>query len=133
MTASAERQMARRNTRAFIDADPCKILVKRSAMEQTEAGGRRALPPVTLAVQTVRLVPLSGNVWDRSKMTTDEGNLPDVTHQVIGMPSLNIEKDDIFVSTDNEGRKTEWLVSHVSPERGNRTSGYVVVRDQKAQ
>lgn len=133
MTAAAERQMARRNTRAFIQADPCKIIVRRSTMEQTEAGGRRALSSTSLPEQTARLVPLSGNVWDRSKMTTDEGNLPDVTHQVVGMPDLDIEKDDIFVSTDNEGRKTEWLVSHISPERGNRTSGYVVVRDQKAE
>lgn len=133
MTAAAERQMARRNTRAFIQADPCKIIVTRSVREATAAGGTRAVSSAALPEQTARLVPLSGNVWDRSKMTTDEGNLPDVTHQIVGMPNLDIEKDDIFVSADHEGRLTEWLVAHVSPERGNRTSGYVVVRSQKVE
>lgn len=130
MTAAAERLMAQRNTRAFIDADPLLVSFTRQTKEVTAAGGTRASSPSTVDPQRVRLVPLSGNVWDRSKMTTDEGNLPDVTHQLVGMQDLDVKKDDTFIATDAYGRETEWLVVHVSPERTNRTSCYVVTRSQ---
>lgn len=125
MTTSVEKLMARRNTRAFIDADPVAVVLKRPTVEETPAGGRRRGPLRDLPPQRVRLVPLSGNVWDRSKQKVNSGNLPDVTHQLIGMPKLDIQKDDVFsLGAD------DWVVTHVSPERTERTSANIVLRSQ---
>lgn len=125
MTSAAEARLAARNTRAFILADPVVVVFLRPVVISTSAGGRKPGPPLALPAQTMRLVPLSGNVWDRSKQKVDEGNLPDVTHQLIGMPDADVHKDDEFMIDE-----VRWKVTHVSPERRNRTSANVMLMTQ---
>lgn len=127
MTAAIERKMGQRNTRAFIQADPSRVTLIRPTKVLTAAGGHKPGEPITLPPQTVRLVPLSGNVWDRSKQKTDEGNLPDVTFQLVGMPGLDIKKGDHFV-----WKHDDWEVIHVSPEEGQRISANISLRSQVA-
>lgn len=125
MTAATERLIARRNTRAFIDADKVAVVLRRPTLVATPAGGHKSAGLVDLPPQTVRIVPLSGNVWDRSKVTTDEGNIIDVTMQLVGMPDLDVKKGDIF-----DANNDEWLVTHVSSEDGNRKSANIKQRDE---
>ena len=125
MTAAMEKKMARRNTRAFIQADPAQISLIRPTKVSTAAGGHRPGTPITLAPQTFRLVPLSGNVWDRSKQKTDEGNMPDTTFQLVGMPGVDVKKGDHFVWQNDD-----WEITHVSPEEGQRVSANISLRSQ---
>jgi hypothetical protein len=128
MTAAAEAKMAIRNTRAFIDADPVTVVFLRPVKEETPAGGIKSGPPLELPPQRARLVPLSGNVWDRSKQKVDEGNIPDVTFQLIGMPGFDVRKGDEFLVAGDE-----WKVTHVSPERTVRVSAGIMLKSQDDQ
>lgn len=128
MTNATELKVARRNTRAFIDADPVKVSLSRPTTVATAAGGLAPGLPQSLPLQTIRLVPLSGNVWDRSKQKVDEGNIPDVTFQLVGMPGVDIKKGDQFTWEDEE-----WTITHVSPERTVRTSANIMLLSQANQ
>lgn len=118
---SVEERAGRAMTRALIQANPLTVSFQRPVVEATAAGGQRKAGFNTLDPQTVTVIPLSGLVWNRSDTTADEGRLPDVTEQIVGMPELDVHKDDRLPWNldDQEGYL---LVVHVERGRRWRTS-----------
>jgi hypothetical protein len=110
-----ELKVGVKNTKAFIEANPVRIQLRRPKIEKTSAGGKRRVNPDLIPAQSFRITPMSGLVWDRAKTTPDEGSIPDVTEILIGLPDANIQKGDYF---PHEGG---WFkIEHVSPLRGYR-------------
>lgn len=116
ITNKAELVVGVRNTKAFIDANPIKVKLKRPQLQRTESGGVRKVAPLEIAEQKFRIVPMSGLVWDRSRTTPDEGNVQDVTEMMICLPDANVEVNDYF-PTENGGF---YKIHHVSPVTGYR-------------
>lgn len=111
-----EERVGIRNTQAFIDAHYSEVKLRRPRTQRTEAGGVRKINPDLIPTQRVRIVPMSGLVWDRSRPTPDEGRVPDVTEMLICLPWANIQVDDYF-DAPNGG----WFeINHVSPVQGYR-------------
>jgi hypothetical protein len=112
--------MARVNTRAFIAADPRDVALHRPVKTADGAGGYIE-GDSQLPSQRVRIIPLSGLVWDRSDTDPDTGRTADVTMQLVGDADLDIRKGDWFPFSENDlpGR---YEVVHVSPTRHYRTS-----------
>lgn len=116
ITNQAERVIGLRNTRAFIQANKTTVRLRRPRVQETESGGVRKMEPVLLPEQTFRIVPMSGLVWDRSRVTPDEGMVQDVTEQLICMPDSDVQINDYF-----PGENGGWYkVHHVSPVEGYR-------------
>lgn len=127
MTAAArsiEERVGRAATQALINANPFTVSFQRPVTEETEAGGERQAGYNTLDAQTVTIVPLSGQVWNRSDTTSDEGRLPDVTEQIVGMPGLDVEKHD-RLPWNQDSQEGYLLVVHVERNRRWRTSALV--------
>lgn len=128
VTNSAELRIGVKNTLAFIMANPVVVepglvLRRPKAVKSHETGGVIRVDPDLLPPQLFRIVPMSGLVWDRSRTTPDEGNIEDVTEQLIGLPDANIQKNDYFPHPDNVGETNTggwYKVTHVSPVRGYR-------------
>lgn len=120
MTSAIETLIGRKNTRALIAEDPRDIVLNRPTRTPDGAGGY-LMGDSSLPAQRVRIVPLSGLVWDRSVTTPDEGRVPDITHQLVGDAKMDIRKGDWFTFSENDlpGR---YVVVHVSPHRHFRTS-----------
>lgn len=116
-----EERVARANTQALIDASPLIVSFLRPVKSVTEAGGQKETGYETLDPQRVTVIPLSGLVWNRSDTTADEGRLPDVTEQVVGMPDLDVEKHD-RLPWDQDGQQGYLLITHVERGRRWRTS-----------
>lgn len=127
ITNAAERRVGEKNTLAFIEADPVHqkpgTILRRPKTTKTAAGGVKRVEPDLLPPQLVRIVPMSGLVWDRSRTTPDEGRIQDVTEQLIGMPSLDVKPNDFFPAPDNVSELDTggwYVVTHVSPVKGYR-------------
>ncbi len=127
MSNRAELTTARRNTRSFILADKVKIALRRPQYTESEAGGRIQISPVILPSQDFRIVPFSGQVWDRTKTTPDEGRVSDVTQQLVGYYNADIETNDEF-EWDFDGLTGFYKVVHVSPKRHYRVSATIEFR-----
>lgn len=122
-----ERRIGVKNTKAFIDASPTEVELRRPRKEVTEAGGSRKVTPDFLPSQAFRIVPMSGLVWDRSRSTPDEGRIDDVTMQLIGMPDADVRKNDYFPAPDGGF----YLVTHVSPLTGYRREARLKFTDDE--
>jgi len=124
MVVAAEVRVARLNTLELINQDPRVVSLNRPVTTDDGAGGQVKAPDSSLPPQKVRIIPLSGLVWDRSNPTPDEGRTPDVTHQMIGKFDMDVKKDDWFTFSENNlpGR---YIVTHVSPHRHWRTSAFL--------
>lgn len=116
ITDPTERIIGLRNTRAFIEASLTRIRLHRPVIHRTASGGVRRGEPELLPEQDFRIVPMSGLVWDRSRTTPDEGNVQDITEQLIGMPDADVKKNDYFQAEDGGW----FVVNHVSPVTGYR-------------
>lgn len=121
MPNAYELRVARLNTAVLIDADPRVIQLRRPTRVRTPAGGLKSTGDTILPEQSFTVVPLSGNVWDRSDPTPDEGRLPDVTHQLVGMHDADVRKNDWF-PWNEDGIEGKYIVTHVSTKRRYRTS-----------
>lgn len=124
MSNRAELVVARKNTIALINADPRTISLRRPTFVTSAAGGKIKGSPVTVSPQTFRIVPSSGQVWDRTKSTPDEGRVLDVTMMLIGRYDADIEQNDEF-DWDEDGMAGYWKVIHVSPLRHYRTQATI--------
>jgi hypothetical protein len=121
---NTELLVGRRNTDAMIAAEPITRAFRRPVFSETSSGGRRQTGFAQLPEQTFTITPLSGQVWDRSDPTPDEGRLPDVTEQVIGRYNMDIQKDD-QIPWEQDGLVGYLLVVHVMRHRGFRTSALI--------
>lgn len=114
---AAEYRIGVKNTKAFIDANPITVQLRRpKAIKNPQTGGVKRLDPELIAEQSFRIVPMSGLVWDRSRTTPDEGRVPDVTEILTCMPDADVREEDWF-----PGENGGWFkVTHVSPVTGYR-------------
>lgn len=124
---AAEYRVGVKNTLAFILANPVHpepgTSLFRPKTGRTPAGGIVRFNPEELAPQMVRIVPMSGLVWDRSRTTPDEGRIQDVTEILIGLPDLDVLMNDFFPAPDNTAASDTggwFVVVHVSPVEGYR-------------
>lgn len=118
ITDEAERIVGIRNTKAFIRANKITVQLRRPQVMRTEAGGVQKQEPALIPAQDFRVVPMSGLVWDRSRTTPDEGQIDDVTEQLIGLPDADVKMNDYFPVEDGSGF---YKITHVSPVRGYRS------------
>lgn len=111
MSRAAELRAQRRNTRAFIDADPFTLRLQRVGQLTPDGAGGYERPRggATLPVQIVKMIPVQNGLLRR----TNEGEEVVTTHVVVGMPDLDIERGDWFWIG---GEKIE--VSFLYPENG---------------
>lgn len=124
ISVNTELLVGRRNTTAMIQAEPITKQILRPVTEPTASGGFRITGLVPLPEQTFTITPLSGQVWDRSDPTPDEGRLPDVTEQIVGDWDMDIRKED-RIPWDQDGLVGYLKVTHVSRLRGFRTSALI--------
>ena len=94
-----ELLMRRRNVQAFIDADPIQLVVHRkpAPTRNPETGGyvqSADVPP--LPTQKARIVQ---NVrrYTSGIVNAEAGDIPNSEYRLIGMHTLNLEKEDTFV------------------------------------
>ena len=116
-----------KNTLAFIKANKVEVELYRPTVVKTEAGGKVKGEPTRIDPQWFRIVPMSGLVWDRAKTTPDEGSVPDVTEQLIGLPDADVKKDDYFAAPHGGWYK----VVHVSPVTGYRKEARLQYTDNE--
>jgi hypothetical protein len=90
----AELDMHRKNTAAFIAADPVKLTLVTQKTKRTSSGG--VVPdgdPVPRKAQTFRLIP-SGDRTSEVRLTS--GRVAQVTHVILGAWDSLMERDDTF-------------------------------------
>jgi len=131
MSNRAELTIARKNTRAFVSADPIRVALRRRTYIVSAAGGRVQGDPVTLPLQTFRIIPFSGQVWDRTKTTPDEGRVLDVTQQLVGYYDADVQQNDEF-DWVQDGISGVYTIVHVSPHRHYRVSATLEFRKTSA-
>jgi len=121
---NTEVRVGRKNTLAMIAKEPITKSFRRPVFEETQSGGQRITGYQTVPEQTFTITPLSGQVWDRSDPTPDEGRLPDVTEQVVGRWDMDINKLD-EIPWEQDGLVGYLKVLHVSRLRNFRTSALI--------
>lgn len=87
--------MARLNLDAFIKADPVDIVIKRSVVTQTLAGGQIKGPPTSLPSQQMRLVPFKRRV-NKDVQNTQDGLLRVADYILVGRWNIDVQKGDEF-------------------------------------
>lgn len=127
IASKVEERVGLKNTKSFIEANPVDTepgtRLYRPKVADAGAGGVRKNDPDLLPPQMFRIVPMSGLVWDRSRSTPDEGNVQDVTSILIGMPDVDVKKNDYFPQPDNKAKSDHggwYIIHHVSPITGYR-------------
>lgn len=102
-------EAGRRNTQAFINANPAPAIIKRKSRSDDGMGGTVTGAPATLSTQpTVRMCPANqfGNPVPR---TTEDGSTVRPDWWVVAMPGTDIRKGDMVTA---DGHTVE--VVHVS-------------------
>jgi len=127
MSSRVDSIVARRNTREWIKIDPVTITLRRPTYVESEAGGKVRSNPATLSPQVFRITPFSGQVWDRTKTTPDEGRVADVTQSLVGYYDADVQQNDEF-DWVKDGVTGIYKVVHVSPHRHYRVSATIEFR-----
>jgi len=110
-------------TAAVIAENPVDIIITRVPRSDDGAGGYVDGSPVVLKPQTVRIVGSSRVGASITRMTSD-GQVAVVDATLLGMPDLNIERDDRFESSGTKyqvvtvNRTPRWRVSAELVTRG---------------
>lgn len=123
MVTATELRVGRKNTTALIKAHPITSRIQRPVFNKTADGGTEISGFEALKEQTFTVVPLAGIVWDRSDTTSDEGRLGDVTEQIVGEYTMDVQKHD-RISWNQDGLEGYLLVTHVSRNRHFRTAAF---------
>lgn len=95
----AELVMRRVNVREFIKADPIVLVLTREpeAVKNPGTGGYVAGAPIPpLEAQTARIVQ-NKRRYTNGVVNSEAGDIPHTDYLLIGMHTLNVEKDDIFM------------------------------------
>lgn len=101
---------------SFIDDHPATIVLQRSPITKSTAGGKLKGAPVNQAAQVGRLI-YSGNKGDNVQRTLPDGNVLVITHTLVFMPGANVERFDEFDLDGNHyvitavARVPDWRVS----------------------
>lgn len=117
-----ELRVLRRNTQAFIDADPTEVVLHRPTRTNTGTGGTRPSGWAPQTVQTMRLLPQGGG-------TSTERQLPDgkvvrPTWVLLGTYDANMLRGDAFDLPDGSVGE----VVYVHEKRAYEVKGEVVGR-----
>lgn len=122
----AERVMQRRNTRAFIAADPTDITLIRQALVKNDRGGYdpTGVPDeIQARVHLSKSGPTGGE--ERQK---DSGRNIFLKDLLVGLPDLDIQTNDYF-----EDNGVTYEVGFVSPDRSYETRATLVLREGGGQ
>lgn len=93
----AELVMRRRNVLEFIKVDPVSIQFSRSGTPQKTAAGGFVKPDATLlAPQQARII-LNRRRYTDGIVNSEAGDIPHTDYLLVGMHTLNIEKEDAFI------------------------------------
>lgn len=112
-----EVDLHRRNTKAFIDADPVTITLYKQERENTDAGGYKVLPPTPRDPQVFRLIP-QGDIMP--KVQTPDGTQLTPTYVLLGEHNCVMERWDTF---ELLGVKFQ-IVSPVRPDFRDPVNAY---------
>jgi len=118
--AAAEQAALVRQTAEYIASDPYPIVVHRPRRVSDGAGGWRdeghdPLPPQPVKIQAI-------GRRSQTERTTPSGTVFFATHEVIGMPDLDIQVNDRF-----QWRGDDWVVVFY-PESPTYRTGVEVMR-----
>ena len=110
-----ENLVEKRLTTAYIRAETTEVVLMRSELEKTAAGGLRRLAPTPLEAQRVRLVPFKRRL---TKITRDtpEGDVINLPYVLMGEPDMDIQVGDSFEYED-----AHYAVESLEPNRAFRT------------
>lgn len=98
-TNATEIRIQRKNTLAFIKADPISLVLSRSDRIPNGKGGFTIGPPAPLPPQEVRLIPGDYKLRERE---TEAGTLVQPTHVLLGMHDANFRRFDRFTYDGSE-------------------------------
>jgi hypothetical protein len=91
---SAELRANRRNTKAFIAADPVELVLYRQEIKRTSGGNLAKVgEPVPLAPQTFRMLPQGSAQAD---VRNTSGKLAPQTYVLMGEWDADMARDDTF-------------------------------------
>lgn len=129
MSASnrVETLVQRRQTAAYLAAEPQRIALERpTPAVKTPSGGKAKVPPTKLPDQTFRLVPFKRRVTHTQSNIT-EGTVTVTSYVLVGRWDADVQRDDEFV-VDEGGRLHRYKVEAVEPGRSFRTLADVTYR-----
>lgn len=110
-----ENLVEKRQTTAYIRAEPVLLVLKRPSLVKTGAGGLRQGTPTPLPPQKVRLIPFKRRL---TKLTRDtpEGDIINLPYVLMGFWDMNIKVGDEFEYEDGQ-----YKVESIEPNRAFRT------------
>ena len=112
MTNATEIRLQRKQTSAYIDADPSEIALQRLTLVPNNAGGVKHGSIQSLAVQRVRLIDQQAT----RQRTMPDGEVVQVSYVMQGAWDLDVEVGDYFYLN---GHKYE--IIQVSDKRAYQT------------
>ncbi len=116
--AAGELQVMRRNTRAFILADPRIIILQRRTRALDAAGGIERGPLADVPAQVFRLLPQEDGATAR---VTAEGETATPEYMLLGMYDVDMQRWDVF---EFDGRRYQIL--WISENRQYQVKGEVI-------
>lgn len=120
-----ETRMRRRLVKAFIRAEPAEIVLVRSSMNKTPAGGLKKGVGVSRPAQTCRLVPFK-NRYTALTRDTPDGNIINLAYLLIAEWNADIKAGDIF---KHDGA---WYdVKSIEPSRSDRTGANITYHGEQ--
>lgn len=107
---TSEIQVQRRNTVAFINADPITVVLNRAELVSNGAGGFRRESPSPLPPQTARLVPVGAQYGGAEEHEMLDGQTVQVDYHMVALFDADIERGDWFFLRD-EKHEVVWVRS----------------------
>lgn len=117
MIATAELEIQRQLTLAFIAADSRSIVLSRSTITANNSGGYKRGTPVPLAAQTMRLIPSQDGSIER---LTADGVAVSPSYMLMGRWDADLQRWDRFMLDG-----TEYEVVFVNQNTQYETKGEV--------
>jgi hypothetical protein len=117
-----ETLVQRRQTTAYLNAEPRDVVLLRSDLQDDGAGGKIESQPVPLAPQVFRLVPFKRRLT-HTQSTITEGTVTVSSYALVGRWDADVQKGDEFVLDGGRYR-----VESVEPGRDYRTLADVTYR-----
>ena len=114
-----------RNTAAFINADPTRVVLTPVKRERTPAGGYRLIDQPVRPPQIFKLIPQSGYAG-APLITTRDGVQRRVDWVVLGLPDAQMAIGDHWQTPDLR----EWVIEDVVESNRYETRGLAVERGQ---
>jgi hypothetical protein len=118
-SSKAELLMQRRQTLAYLKANPAEIVLMRQTPVKTAAGGRKKGASVALDPQMFRLEPFKRRL-SHTQSQIVEGTVTLTSYVLVGRWDADVQRGDEFVY--GGGR---YKVESVEPERSFRTAADV--------